>query len=389
MSAPWRWRLADRLRGADRSEAHLVIIGGCGSSGTTLLRHRLDRHPKIFCGPESTLFLERITSAQELAERFGFAPAEVRRWQAASPTRLAFIERFQRACLEASGKAVWAEKTPENIRQFEALADRFPNARFVHLVRDGRDVACSLRRARWMKLEKITGGADRASPEALAACARYWAERVRAGRRLAGSPRYHEVRYEELVLRPEPTLRALLGFLGVEWDEAVLRHQAEAAAPAAGPVSPRSMGRWRSELSPEALAVFEREAGAELAALGYAAAPAGAAPERAAAAIAHPAAVGARRAPWKALRRDLYALWLAMKHPRVPRLARMVTILAALYLLAPFDLIPDRIPVFGYLDDAMALAAAGALVLRIVPAALRRELRYAAAMRLSRRIWAA
>jgi len=384
VSVPWRWRLAERLGVGAPSEVPLVVIGGCGSSGTTLLRHRLDRHPAIFCGPESTLFLQRITGAQEIAGRFGFAPAEVRRWQAASPTRLAFIERFRAGCLEASGKTVWAEKTPENVRHFETIAAGFPNARFIHVIRDGRDVACSLRQARWMKLEKITGGVSRGSPEALGACARYWAQRVRAGRRLAGSPRYYEVRYEDLVLRPAPTLRALLAFLDLEWDDAVLAHNAGAAARAAGPLTACSVSRWAAELSADELAIIEREAAPELATLGYAPTPQSA-PE------AQPPLVWTTAEPaptWKRLRRDAYALWLALKDPRLPIVARIVTALAALYLFAPFDLIPDRIPVFGYLDDAVALAAAGALALRIVPAALKRELRYAAAMRLSRRVWA-
>lgn len=251
-----------------------MVIGGCGSSGTTLLRHQLNRHPEIFCGPESTLFLARTTSADELARRFGFEAGVIRDWRAASPSKVAFIEAFQAACLSASGKRVWAEKTPENVRRFDQIARQFPRARFVHVVRDGRDVACSLRRARWMKLEKITRGADRGSPEALEACGCYWAERVRLGRRLAGRPNYHEVRYEDLVANPQAALRPLLAYLGVDWDARVLEGASSAAEQAEGPVFASSIGRWRAELSTEELALLDRHIGPLLDDLGYGSAPA-------------------------------------------------------------------------------------------------------------------
>jgi len=140
-----------------------IVVGGCGSSGTTLLRQMLDRHPAICCGPESTLFLDRTACDAELAARYGFAEAQVRRWRSDSLGKVEFIERFQAACLARSGKMVWAEKTPENVRQFQAIARRFSRARLVHMIRDPRDVVCSLRQADWMKLEKITGGAPRTS----------------------------------------------------------------------------------------------------------------------------------------------------------------------------------------------------------------------------------
>ena len=99
MSLPHRWRIQEWAGRIDPSDTSPIVIGGCGSSGTTLVRHILDRHPAIFCGPESTLFLSRISSPQELADRFGFARPEVSRWRRLSRSRVEFIERFQRACL--------------------------------------------------------------------------------------------------------------------------------------------------------------------------------------------------------------------------------------------------------------------------------------------------
>jgi len=264
-----RWR-APFVGAGIPSAISPIVIGGCGSSGTTLLRRMLDRHPAIFCGPESRLFTPRTGALADLAHRFGFPAAQVQGWHDESPTREEFIERFQAACLAMSGKTVWAEKTPENIREFPTLVQRFPRARLVHVIRDGRDVACSLRDARWLSLEKMTAGADRGSAEALEACVRYWVERVTFGRQLRGHPSYHELRYEDLVADPETTLRGLLAFAGLDFDPAMLAADQGDDARDGRPIFHASAGRWRSDLTAEEGAIVERIAGPLLADLGYA-----------------------------------------------------------------------------------------------------------------------
>jgi PAS domain S-box-containing protein len=370
-----------------------IVIGGCGSSGTTLLRQMLDRHPEIYCGPESTLFLTRTTSDADLAERFGFAEAQVRLWRTESRSKVEFIERFQAACLARSGKSVWAEKTPENIRQFPAIARRFPRARLVHVIRDGRDVACSLRRAEWMKLEKITGGAPRNSPEVLETCIRYWAERVAFGRSLAGSSRYHEIRYEDLVADPERTLRGLLAFAGLAWDPRML--QADEASPTRDgrPIYGGSAGRWRRELSAGEAEIVARHAGLLLADLGYETArdwgqllPQAPPAPRSAAEPTAPAPAGLR-SRLKVLRCDALALGLALQDGRTPLAARLVGAFAVLYGVSPVDIIPDNQPI-GYLDDIVVAAIAVPIIAKLLPAALRAHHRRRAAILLSRKVWA-
>jgi uncharacterized membrane protein YkvA (DUF1232 family) len=393
MGLPHRWRIQEWAGVVHPSQTAPIVIGGCGSSGTTLVRHILNRHPAIFCGPESTLFLTRITSPEDLADRFGFSRPEVSLWRRASRSRVEFIERFQRACLARSGKQLWADKTPENLRCFPEIRRRFPQAKFVHVIRDGRDVACSLRQARWMSLEKITGGADRSSPEALEACIRYWAERVRFGRSLAGDPRYYEVRYEDLLERPEETLKGLVAFLGVPWDARLLAAEDGASERAAAPLSRASMGRWRKDLSAEEAKIVQTHAGDLLTELGYAQGaawtdglPEGAPPARAPDNGAPRAALGPVRA-LKHLRQEALATWFALGDRRFPPAGRVLGLLALLYLVSPIDLIPDRIPVFGYLDDVAAVLLAGGLVRWLVPKGLWREQRQAAALHLSRHIW--
>jgi protein-tyrosine sulfotransferase len=211
-----RWRLLERFGAAYVSETAPIVIGGCGSSGTTLVRRMLNRHPEISCGPESTVFLDRVTGSAELGSRMGFRPSEIEAWQRDSRSQAEFIDLFQAACLARAGKRLWADKTPENIRRLSFVWRHFPGARFIHVIRDGRDVACSLRRQSWMKLE------ERDSLIALLRCGEYWVDRVAIRRSAQGDPRYIELRYEDLAREPEKALRPILAFLGLDWSDQML-----------------------------------------------------------------------------------------------------------------------------------------------------------------------
>lgn len=90
------------------------------------------------------------------------------------------------------------------------------------------------------------------------------------------------------------------------------------------------------------------------------------------------------------LKRDVHAVWLAARDPRVPWLAKAVGALVAAYALSPIDLVPDFIPVLGVLDELVVLPAGLWLAVRLVPAAIMAEHRAAAAAAAGRpRSWIA
>lgn len=236
----------------------IVVVGGAPRSGTTLLRTLLGRHPMIASGPETTVFLRRVSSPEDIGKRLGWDPAVIAQWQRESRSQVEFIERFQRVILERSGKAVWVEKTPKNAGRFGFVRRHFPYAKLVHIVRDGRDVVCSLRRTPFAKL-------DHAPSESVAAaqrCAVQWRAGVRAAKRFRRDPLYYELRYEDLVRDPEGTLRPLVEFLGLPWRDCVLVASGQSAEEplgidgddagaitAAGAIFASSIGRWRQDLN--------------------------------------------------------------------------------------------------------------------------------------------
>ena len=186
-----------------------IFIIGSPRSGTTLLRLILDSHPRISCG-EETHFLRDLESIVgrhwDLVSTYGIDRA----WWLGQIHDL--YTRFQAEVLARSGKSRWAEKDPTYTLHLDFIEELFPDALYIHLVRDGHDVVASFR-DRW----GYKSGARAAKSE--------WARYVRAaqvlGKRLPAS-RFLEIRYERLVADSETEGRRLFEFLGEPWDPAVL-----------------------------------------------------------------------------------------------------------------------------------------------------------------------
>ena len=203
-----------------------IFVGGVGRSGTTLMRLMLDSHSRICCGPE----LKVLPGIASMYRAFvGPWREQVMNEYCNSSSDLqgsfrTFIEGLVDNFRRASGKPRWADKSPENVGCMVTLGEIFPEARFIHMLRDGRDVACSLVTMNW--IDHATGRkVDYV--ETMTAAARHWRETVLFGREQAEDPsltgRVLEVCYEELVTETAATMRQVLAFLGVEWEDAESR----------------------------------------------------------------------------------------------------------------------------------------------------------------------
>ncbi|HVX94985.1 MAG TPA: sulfotransferase [Polyangia bacterium] len=161
---------------------------------------------------------------------------------------------------EKVGKPRWGEKTPHNLFYVEEILADFPDARFVNLVRDGRDVAVDQLRSAF-------------GPRNVYAAALIWRRTQEVAARLRATlprDRWLDVRYEELAARPEPIVRNVLRFLGEEWEPGVLEfHRGDVAqrrartrdhAPLGRPVSVDHVGLYRSHLGTHDQGVFNHVA---------------------------------------------------------------------------------------------------------------------------------
>lgn len=275
-------KLERRRASAYVSEANPIIVGGCARSGTTLLRVMLDSHSRICCGPEANVFHRPVPPKRVagLAERFDLDPGVVHGLYRSSLSQAEFVDRFFAEYGRSTRKPRWAEKTPKNIEVVDYVFEHFPYARFVHVIRDGRDVVCSLRTH---PRQKVVAGVihELETRRRIDKCAERWTRAIRSGLRFRGDARYTEVRYEDLVSQPEPTLRALFAWLAEPWDDAVLRYD-QVVSPsrdplkfpanpeAVSPIYSAAIGRWRNELTRAEAETVRAIAGRLLIELGYA-----------------------------------------------------------------------------------------------------------------------
>lgn len=256
---------------ADPDVKPAFFVVGSGRSGTTLTRRLLTAHSGLHVPPESRLVQTLRTYQRNrgllwedlvavTVGAFVFT-GEFRDWEL-DPTpvvrRLLRLPRRQRslarivdglyaghAARAGKGEARWGDKTPTHARFLPQLLRVFPNARVIHVLRDGPDVVRSLEQARLA--QDLGHAADRWAADALNAH-RWVAAHPRAGL---------EIRYEDLVRDPEGVTRRMCAFLDVGWEAGMLLDTTTIAdldrhahlAGVAAPITDTSVGRGRGALA--------------------------------------------------------------------------------------------------------------------------------------------
>ena len=287
------------------------FIVGVPRSGTTLLRLMLDAHPQLAI-PAETHFIPKLIRRLREPDAAGADDDEKRRiafelivehprWEALGIGRTDLERRLEESRpftvadaaravhvlnAERVGKPRWGDKSPSYLRNMTRIAPVLTEARFIHLIRDGRDVALSLGEVSW-------GTSD------VGEAAERWTTEIRRARRHAArlpEGSYLELRYEDLVADPEASLRRVCEAIELPFDGAMLAHEDGAAdrideivrdsrhagggAVSAGeravqhrlaaePTRRDRVGRWRREMSEADRRRFEAAAGRLLERLGY------------------------------------------------------------------------------------------------------------------------
>lgn len=259
-----------------------VFIVGMNGSGTTMLADSLGKHPDLYVLPMESKVLpyyivkghetRGLQSLKRLADAIG---REKPFWQSNKKQNVVLsvkelencntipqvIDALYRYLADKVGKKRWGDKSPVNTQHILTLASAFPDAKFVHIIRDGRDAAQSFHR-RWgyhpmhtiTRWKKIVG------------------EGMRQGREI-GFDRYLEVSYEALTEDPASHMRVVCEFLDLAFHENVLRssmrHMAANDELVAKNEIVKNSGKWRMYFDHSMIEAMEEVAGGLLTTLGY------------------------------------------------------------------------------------------------------------------------
>ncbi|XP_075755010.1 protein-tyrosine sulfotransferase 2 [Pelodiscus sinensis] len=202
-------------------EMPLIFIGGVPRSGTTLMRAMLDAHPEIRCG-EETRIIPRVLAMRQAWSKSG---REKMRLDEAGVTDQVLDAAMQAFILEVIAKhgepaRYLCNKDPFTLKSSLYLSRLFPNSKFLLMVRDGRASVHS------MITRKVTiAGFDLNSYRD---CLTKWNKAIEVMYSQCveiGQSRCLPVYYEQLVLHPEQSMRAIMQFLDISWSNAVLHHE--------------------------------------------------------------------------------------------------------------------------------------------------------------------
>jgi hypothetical protein len=279
-----------------------LFVVGCPRSGTTLLQRMVDAHSEMAIIPEIGWLPSRYEGRQGLTPQGMVTPEFVSgllregglgRYARLPVTRkelenlleqrqpLSYAELISLlfdAFGKARGKNLVGTKSVDHTSKIQTLHLLWPHARIVHLIRDGRDVYLSA--IHWRRAAKLEEGFSTWRDDAVSTAALWWEWQVRLAREAGaglGSEVYYEMRYESLVSRPAEECAALCAFLGVPYDDAMIRFheqrgQADSGLDAKHAWLPPKPGLrdWRAQMPEEDVGRFEAAAGTLLDELGYA-----------------------------------------------------------------------------------------------------------------------
>lgn len=261
-----------------------VFIIGCPRSGSTMLGAMLGGHPDAICPPEAQFIIDCMPASNLSAaidanavlddivrhRRFRTWPFSLeRRPQTVAMSYRSLIEWVIDQYAAAHGRPapkMWIDQSIL-VRHIWKLLQLFPDARFIHLVRDGRGVAASIIPLDW-------------GPMGVLSAARHWIEHLAHGfaaEATLGADRIIRVHYESILTEPEATMKCLSSFLGIEFCPAMLV-PAGLALPAhtryqhtliGAPLDTKRIGAWRHSLTKREIEIYEAVAGDLLPLLGY------------------------------------------------------------------------------------------------------------------------
>ncbi|HDZ61673.1 MAG TPA: sulfotransferase [Nitrospirae bacterium] len=212
-----------------------IFTIGVPRSGTTLLRVMLDSHPEIAAGPECPWISGSYSKTTSFSDLYyslvNDMRGPVRNFKGVSEDVIASalgsaISDIMRKYAEASGKKQWIEKTPNHITEIPYIIRLFPESKFIHIVRDGRDVACSSFR------ERATWGASLENRGQMMINTRLNALQ-RWCRWISDFEKWQfqysldvcRISYEDMVEEPGSVMQKVLSFIGMPWSDDVLKYK--------------------------------------------------------------------------------------------------------------------------------------------------------------------
>lgn len=282
------------------SKKRPIFIGGCGRSGTTLLRILMSKHEDVFSGPEFNIHSNQIIKLRRrkyshlpqraymlkdpnqlktLSRKFEINMTTINKIINESLNFPDFMENFFSYLTKKNNKKFWIEKTPKNCNIIEYIYKYFPNSKFIHIIRDGRDVVCSLRNHPNSYVDDNGNIQKIETNNPIKKCINRWVFDVENALRFRDDKRYYELKYEHLLENKEKEIKKIFNFIGIMDDGKINFEKEEKkfcsdayflpSVKAKSKIDKKRIGRWKKDLSKNEAFIVQEIAGDLLNNLGY------------------------------------------------------------------------------------------------------------------------
>lgn len=225
------------------SSTRCIFLVGCPRSGTTLLQSLLTAHPQIVSFPESHFFLKLTANRSLWRRKLGSISPQLKphlqsffhelkheemqeympKFNLSLESHIGAFVKVLDILTAQEGRALWLEKTPRHLQHIECIERFLPDAKFIHIIRNGSDVVASLYEVTQKYPELWQGSRD------IDTCISRWIGDVEISFNYLDSENHMLVRYEDLVEYTSPLLKQLCEFIGIDFVDVMLEKYGRAA----------------------------------------------------------------------------------------------------------------------------------------------------------------
>ena len=249
------------------SELNVVFVVGSPRSGTTLLQRLLSVHSQFFSIEEEVALFSYQNIFDPARNHFGLARSDIDTLFGQSIDIVDFFSKAVNLLSKRNSGKRFVEKTPQHIFYLPFIFKHFPNAKVIHIVRDGRDCYCSSRKHLHVPQNKSARS-----------FAMYWKKCVSSAIYFEDRVNMFTTKYEDLVRSPQASLQKTMDFLGFQYEENQLnpviygadsRAKRDVFRKLAKPIDAASVGNFLLAMSDSERRQFERIAAKQLSSYGY------------------------------------------------------------------------------------------------------------------------
>lgn len=245
------WRFPKTVSNID-----VIFVLGTPRSGTTLLQKILESHSKLFSIQGETAIFSYQNFWDKRRKHFDLDDLTKMKLLDNSKDNVDFFENGINILMKKNPGKIFIEKTPQHIKYLDFLIKHFPNAKFIHIVRDGRDCYCSARKHPWIPQSRN-----------ITTFSKYYNKCLSQGIKYISYSNVYTIKYENLVKDPKPVLNKLMSFCNLNLEEEQLdsgfrkkdnRAQLEQFKKLNEGINDSSVGRWKEELNNKEINQFNK-----------------------------------------------------------------------------------------------------------------------------------